>query len=56
MNDIEKLLKEKNEILITIGLLYKEELKLEKHLEIEFEKINNIDFLLSKYDYNEDNQ
>lgn len=53
MNKIEELLKEKNDILITIGLIYKEELKLEKRLEVSFENLKNIEFLLSKYGYEE---
>lgn len=54
MDKIEELLKEKNEILTNIALLYKEESKLEKRIEVEFKKIKNIESLLSKYDYDED--
>ena len=54
MNEIEKLLKEKNEILITIGLLYIEKLRLEERLEMSIKRIQNIEYSLSNYEYEED--
>ncbi|MBQ2349973.1 MAG: hypothetical protein II393_01705 [Cytophagales bacterium] len=56
MSEIEKLLKEKNDILIDIGLLYIEKLRLEKRLKMSVERIQNIEYSLSKYEYEEDNQ
>lgn len=54
MYEIEKLLKEKNDILISIGLLYIEKIRLEKRLEISVERIQNIEYRLSQYEYDED--
>lgn len=54
MNEIEKLLNEKNDILIAIGLLYIEKIRLEKRLEMSIERIQNIEYCLSKYEYYED--
>lgn len=51
MDEIEKLLKEKNDILIDIGLQYIEKLRLEKRLDTSVKIIQNVDYRLSQYEY-----
>lgn len=49
MSEIEKLLKEKNEILLAIGLKYKEKLSLEKLLERNIKRLEVIYSTLDMY-------